>query len=62
MGLPDGSRWVRDELEGDSAEPLLLGEEVAERVLAAGGERCWRDNGPVTGTVYLVGAGSGDRG
>jgi hydroxymethylbilane synthase len=37
VGLPDGSRWVRDELEGDSAEPLLLGEEVAERVLAAGG-------------------------
>lgn len=36
-GRPDGSEWVRDLLEGDSAEPSALGEEVAERVLAAGG-------------------------
>jgi hydroxymethylbilane synthase len=37
VGLPDGSAWVRDELEGDSAKPSALGEEVAERMLAAGG-------------------------
>jgi hydroxymethylbilane synthase len=37
VGRPDGSAWVRDELEGDSAEPAALGEEVAARVLAAGG-------------------------
>jgi hydroxymethylbilane synthase len=25
VGLPDGGEWIRDELEGDSAEPTLLG-------------------------------------
>jgi hydroxymethylbilane synthase len=39
VGLPDGSEWVRDRLEGGSAEPAALGEEVAGRVLAAGGAR-----------------------
>ena len=39
VGLPDGSEWVRDTLEGDSVEPSALGEEVAGRLLAAGGER-----------------------
>ena len=39
VGLPDGSEWVRDSLEGDSAESSALGEEVASRLLAAGGER-----------------------
>jgi hydroxymethylbilane synthase len=39
VGLPDGSEWVRDTLEGDSAEPSALGGEVAARILAAGGER-----------------------
>jgi len=38
-GLPDGSEWVRDSLEGDAAESSALGEEVASRLLAAGGER-----------------------
>jgi len=33
-GLPDGSEWVRDHLEGD--DPETLGREVAERMLAAG--------------------------
>jgi hydroxymethylbilane synthase len=36
VGLPDGSSWVRDELEGDAGEPALAGEEVAQRLLAAG--------------------------
>ncbi|MEX2193760.1 MAG: hydroxymethylbilane synthase [Thermoleophilaceae bacterium] len=35
-GLPDGSTWIRDELEGDAAEPSALGAAVAERLLAAG--------------------------
>ena len=35
-GLPDGSTWVRDTLEGAASEPADLGREVAERMLAAG--------------------------
>jgi hydroxymethylbilane synthase len=35
-GLPDGSTWVRDRLEGDAAEPVALGREVASRMLSAG--------------------------
>jgi hydroxymethylbilane synthase len=34
VGAPDGSAWVRDDLEGDDAE--ALGAEVAERLLSAG--------------------------
>ena len=34
VGLPDGSRWIRDRLEGD--DPETLGRELAERMLAAG--------------------------
>jgi hydroxymethylbilane synthase len=34
VGAPDGSAWVRDELEGD--DPEALGIAVAERLLAAG--------------------------
>ncbi|HKF79851.1 MAG TPA: hydroxymethylbilane synthase [Thermoleophilaceae bacterium] len=37
VGLPDGSEWVRDTLDGDPGEPGPFGVEVAERVLAAGG-------------------------
>jgi hydroxymethylbilane synthase len=36
VGLPDGSHWIRDELEGDAAEPAALGLAVAERLDAAG--------------------------
>jgi hydroxymethylbilane synthase len=36
VGLPDGSHWIRDELEGSAAEPAPLGREVAERLLSAG--------------------------
>ncbi len=35
-GLPDGSEWVRDRVEGDSDQPAALGEALAERMLAAG--------------------------
>jgi hydroxymethylbilane synthase len=36
VGLPDGSHWIRDELDGDLAEPGALGTAVAERLEAAG--------------------------
>jgi hydroxymethylbilane synthase len=35
-GLPDGSHWIGDSLEGGAAEPAALGRAVAERMLAAG--------------------------
>ena len=35
-GLPDGSTWMRDTLEGSSSDPAGLGRSVAERMLAAG--------------------------
>jgi hydroxymethylbilane synthase len=36
VGAPDGSAWVRDELEGDEGDAEALGAEVARRLLAAG--------------------------
>ena len=36
VGLPDGSQWIRDELEGSTAEPAALGSAVGDRMLAAG--------------------------
>ena len=36
VGLPDGSLWARDSLDGDPADPAALGERVAERLLSAG--------------------------
>ena len=36
VGLPDGSHWIRDELDGESADPSGLGEAVAERLRGAG--------------------------
>lgn len=36
VGLPDGSEWLRDRLEGDPAEPTLLGAELAKRLLDSG--------------------------
>jgi hydroxymethylbilane synthase len=35
-GLPDGSEWVRDTLEGPMSEPEALGRAVAERLNAVG--------------------------
>ena len=35
-GLPDGTEWVRDELAGDPAQPVAVGEALAERMLTAG--------------------------
>jgi hydroxymethylbilane synthase len=36
-GLPDGSEWLSDRLEGDASEPEGLGAEAAQRLLSAGG-------------------------
>ena len=38
VGLPDGSEWIRDALEGDPAAPAALGLEVAGRLRLAGAE------------------------
>jgi hydroxymethylbilane synthase len=35
-GLPDGSAWIRDRVEGDAGDPSALGRELADRMLAAG--------------------------
>jgi len=36
VGVPDGSRWIRDELDGDADDAAALGAEVGKRMLAAG--------------------------
>jgi hydroxymethylbilane synthase len=36
VGLPDGSEWIRDQVEGEAAEPAALGAELAQRLLSAG--------------------------
>jgi hydroxymethylbilane synthase len=35
-GLPDGSEWLRDELEEDASDPEGLGRRLAERMISAG--------------------------
>ena len=35
-GLPDGSEWIRDEIDADASEPEALGGLLAERMLSAG--------------------------
>ena len=35
-GLPDGSEWVRDSLQGEAEQPGELGRLLAERMMAAG--------------------------
>jgi hydroxymethylbilane synthase len=37
-GLPDGSEWIRDELEMDASDPEALGATLAERIRSAGAE------------------------
>jgi hydroxymethylbilane synthase len=36
VGLPDGSEWIRDRVEGGSDEPAAAGALLAERLLSAG--------------------------
>jgi hydroxymethylbilane synthase len=36
VGLPDGSEWLRDRVEGEAADPAAAGVLLAERLLSAG--------------------------
>jgi hydroxymethylbilane synthase len=36
VGLPDGSEWIRDRVEGPAREPGHLGAELAQRLLTTG--------------------------
>jgi len=36
VGLPDGSEWVRDRVEGEASDPVALGELLGERLIGAG--------------------------
>ena len=36
VGLPDGSEWLRDRVDGEAAEPVAAGVLLAERLLSAG--------------------------
>ena len=36
VGLPDGSEWIRDRVEGEAVEPAAAGALLAERLLGAG--------------------------
>jgi hydroxymethylbilane synthase len=36
VGLPDGSRWIRDRVDGAAHNPYALGMDVGDRMLAAG--------------------------
>jgi hydroxymethylbilane synthase len=42
VGLPDGSAWVSDELDGDATLPEALGREVASRIKRVGGAEILR--------------------
>jgi hydroxymethylbilane synthase len=36
VGLPDGSEWIRDRVEGEAGEPIALGALLVERLRATG--------------------------
>jgi hydroxymethylbilane synthase len=36
VGLPDGSEWLRDHVEGEAIDPVAAGTLLAERLLSAG--------------------------
>jgi hydroxymethylbilane synthase len=36
VGLPDGSEWIRDRVEGEAGQPAAVGALLAERLLGAG--------------------------
>jgi hydroxymethylbilane synthase len=48
VGLPDGSAWVVDELDGDVAEAQRLGQEVAARLKHAGAGEILRRAGEMS--------------
>ena len=39
VGLPDGSEWIVDSVQGDPASPAEVGATLAERMLSAGARR-----------------------
>jgi hydroxymethylbilane synthase len=41
-GLPDGSEWLRDEVEDDASDPGRIGRALAERMSAAGADEILR--------------------
>jgi hydroxymethylbilane synthase len=43
VGLPDGSRWIRDTLTGSAAEAAALGRAVAERLITTGADELLRE-------------------
>jgi hydroxymethylbilane synthase len=43
VGLPDGSAWIRDSLEGDPLHPGRVGRELGGRLLAAGAAEMLRE-------------------
>jgi hydroxymethylbilane synthase len=36
VGLPNGSEWLRDRMEGDAGNPEAVGRQLAERLISAG--------------------------
>jgi hydroxymethylbilane synthase len=42
VGLPDGSEWITDGVEGSAAEALAIGDLLAERMLSAGADELLR--------------------
>jgi hydroxymethylbilane synthase len=42
VGLPDGSEWITDRVEGTAEDPEALGKHLAERMLAAGAREILR--------------------
>jgi hydroxymethylbilane synthase len=36
VGLPDGSEWIRDELDADPSDPEAAGKDLARRLMGAG--------------------------
>jgi hydroxymethylbilane synthase len=51
VGLPDGSHWIRDELDGDAADPAAHGREVARRLEAAGARELLAEAERAAGTL-----------
>ena len=59
LGLPDGSAWIRDRVEGDAADPAALGRKAAERLLAAGAGDLLEAAQPGVGAARGAGTGTG---
>jgi hydroxymethylbilane synthase len=52
VGLPDGSHWIRDELDGDAADPAAHGREVARRLVTAGARELLAEAERAAGTRF----------